>query len=204
MDFYLLIIGIVVVVFGYLKIFFLCIRYQEKQEIMGFDMAKEVTSNYDYINIVEVSNSCISQYHLRRRVLRFTKKLYYATDLFSLMVASYLSCISLSDSKYLKWIGKIIPSIDWLCKSSCVMIILSCFMYSKGDAKIEIILGSVILFIQYIYLQISFSAIEIAEEKVCYKKDNIINIMNQIYFSNKLFFVSSLIFILRFVVIVIK
>lgn len=200
MEFYLLLLGIMTMLIGYLKISIDYIKYKSKNNsTTAFELSKEITSDYDNINIVESSEIIISKYHLKRKVIRLTKKMYSAKDTFSLALATYLSCISLSNSKYLEWLSKVISSIDYLNKSPIIILIISYFAHTKGDAQIGIVLGGIILIYQYFYLQICVSSINIANEKEL--DQMILNILTHLYSSNKLFFISTLIFILRFIII---
>ncbi len=205
MEFYLLTTGIIIILIGYsiIMIDYLKYKRQEHKKINGFDIAKKITANYDNINIVESSEIWISKYHLKRKVIRLTNRIYSGTDEYSLAIATYLSSLSLSDNKYLNIISKIIPTIDFLNKSSLIMIISSYFMNTKGDAKIGIIIGVIILIYQYLYLQICSDTIATAQKKEP-KKEKIIKIINHLYTSNTLFFISTLIFLLRFIIILKK
>ena len=82
------------------------------------------------------------------------------------------------------------------------MIILSLVFYSKGDARIGIILGIIILIYQYCYRQIIYDSIEVCRDKIKVKKEKFSVIMGRICSSHTLFFISSLIFLLRFILII--
>ena len=206
MGIYLFWIGIGVVVVGYGIFLLNYFKYNQDSSygISGFDLAKDITANYDNINIVESNDLLISQYHLKRNVIRLTKKSYGACDTFSLALASFLACLSLSDNVYLKWFRKLFPFMDFFNKSSLVMVIVSSFFYTKGDAKIGIFLGIIILVYQYFYLQIYSEVIDDVSKRNIKMKDDIVSILKHLYSANTLFFISSFIFILRFVLILLK
>ena len=206
MDFYLLIIGFFVVFIGYLRIFVCYLKFNGDivKSINGVDIAKNITSDYDSINVVESKNILISKFSFRRNVIYLSKRLYYASDVFSLSLVSFLAGISVSDNSYVKFMRKIFPSIDFFNKSSIVMTIISFLSYNKGDVRIGIILGIIIIIYQYFYLQIFYFGMQIVLGHKISKKDSIQYILNKMYSCNVLFFVSSLIFILRFVFIIIK
>ena len=83
MDFYLLILGVIFVCLGYGIYFVYYIKYHKKviKDMNGFDMAKEITYDYDNINVVE-SQSFISRYFLKRRVIKLSSKIYSANEFF--------------------------------------------------------------------------------------------------------------------------
>ena len=70
----LLIISIILTFICYIKIIliYLKTKYKRIDKLTGFDIAKEITSNYDEINIVESKEISISKYNLKRRVIRLT------------------------------------------------------------------------------------------------------------------------------------
>ena len=205
MDFYLLVIGIFVVVSGYLRIFLCYLKFRRiyVKSVNGFDIAKDITTNYDTINVVE-KDVLISNFSFRRNVIYLSKRLYCANDVFSLGLVSFLAGVSISNSTYVRVIKKVFPTIDFFNKSSLLMVILSLLFYSKGDARIGIVLGIIIIFYQYLYLQIFNSVMQLVLEHKLTKKESIQNILLKFYSSNILFFVSSLIFILRFVFIIVN
>ncbi len=206
MNIYLLWIGIGVALVGYSIIFILYFKYKNdtNHSCNGFDVAKSITSDYENINIVESSNSFISRYYINRNVVRLTKRVYSGSDIFSFSVAAYLSGISFVNHQYLSWIGKIIPSFDFFNKSSIIFSVISYFFYSKGDARIGMILGLFILIYQYFYLQFFSLSMGYSLDKIRDNKDKIGCVLVWVYRCNVLFFISSLIFMLRFVAILSK
>ncbi len=201
MDIFLLGVGLGLVIVGYVVILALYFKYKGVDcKVSSFDIAKDITNGYDNINIV-LYHGYISGYYLKRKVLKLTDRLYNATDLYSLAVVSYLSLVSLVNNKYLKWMERVIPVIHFIPKFFLITCISSCFLVSKGDAKIGIIIGVIVLFYQYFCLQIFNDGISL-DIKMKNKK-NIFNILYRMYKINILFFVSTLVFLLRFVVILI-
>ena len=205
MDFYLLVIGIFVVVIGYLRMFFCYLKFRGiyVKSMNGFDIAKDITTDYDTINVVE-RDVFISNFSFRRSIIYLSKRLYYANDVFSLGLVSFLAGISISNSTYIRFIKRVFPTIDFFNKSPLLMVILSLLFYSKGDARIGIVLGILVIIYQYLYLQIFNSGMQLVLEHKFIKKESIRNILLKFYSSNILFFVSSLIFILRFVFIIVN
>ncbi len=204
MDFYILWIGIILIIIGYLIIIieYLKNKNNKIKNITGFDLAKEITTDYDNINIIESKEIIMSDYRLKRNVIRLTKKTYESNNIFYLTISTYLSCISLTTNKYIKQLRNILPSIVFINKSPILLLIISYLFHSITDAKIGIIIGLIILIYQYYYLQIISDSITIAKDKKIVKKE-IIKILEKIYQSNTIFFISTLTLILRFIIIII-
>lgn len=202
---YISIISIALIIIGYLIFLLQYIINNNKKinSMTGFDLAKEITLDYDNINIVESIEINLSNYHLKRNVIRLTKKTYESNSLFSLIISSYLSCLSLVNNKYINQLKKVLPRIDYLNKSPIIMLILLYIINTITDAKIGTILGLIILIYQYYYLQITSESIAIAKKKKIIKKE-IIEGLEKIYLSNKLFFISTLTILLKFAIIIIK
>lgn len=202
---YISIISIALIIIGYLIFLLQYIINNNKKinSMTGFDLAKEITLDYDNINIVESIEIALSNYHLKRNVIRLTKKTYESNSLFSLIISAYLSCLSLVNNKYINHLKKILPRIDYLNKSPIIMLILLYIINTITDAKIGTILGLIILIYQYYYLQITSESIAIAKKKKIIKRE-IIEGLEKIYLSNKLFFISTLTILLKFAIIIIK
>lgn len=205
MENYISIISIILIIIGY---FIFLLQYiinnnQKTNNMTGFDLAKEITLDYNNINIIESNEITLSNYHLKRKVIRLTKKTYESNSLFTLTISAYLSCLSLINNKYINQLKRILPRIDYLNKSPIIMLILLYIINTITDAKIGTILGLIILIYQYYYLQITSECIAIAKEKKIIKKE-IIKGLEKIYLSNKLFFISTLIILLKFIMIIIN
>lgn len=89
----LLIVGIVLLVFLYLRIAICYLKYKKViiQDIDGFSVAKEITSDYDFIHIVEAKGQIFSCYDVKRNVIRLTSLDYYSSDLFHLGIVFLLA-----------------------------------------------------------------------------------------------------------------
>ncbi len=205
MEKYILLIGIIFVLLGYIIIVIEFLKSSRKvqKNITGFDIAKEITSDYDNINIIESKEIIISNYHLKRNIIRLTPKTYESNNNFSLAISSLLSCISLTNNNYIKWIKKVLPSLDFINKTPIIILILSYIVHAKTDAKLGLIVGIVILIYQYFYLQILSDSIEVARNKKVVKKE-ITGILDKFYKANKVLFIATLIILLKFVLILIK
>ena len=167
----LLLLSITILVISYIRIILIYFQTKNKKikNKTGFDIAKEITSNYDEINIVESKEVNISKYNLKRKIIRLTNKNYEANNIFTLAITSCLSGYSLANinkDKYLQLLSNILLSIDYLDKSAIFSLIITLITINAGDAKIAIILLIIILIYQYIMIQIAHSSNHYATEEL--------------------------------------
>ena len=202
MNSYLYIIAIIASLIGYTIILIDKLKRKKENNKIGFELAKEITSDYTNINIVESKENLISKYHLKRKVIRLTPKMYESKDTFSHAMITLLSCISMLKNKYIETWEKVFKTIDYINKSPLLILTITYFIHTKTDAKIGIILGTLILIYQYYYLQIIGESLELSKEKLK-KKDNYLSIINHLYKANKIFFISTLICLLKMITILI-
>lgn len=210
----LLLISLILILIAYLRIIlnYLTLKNIKIKNITGFDLAKELTSNYDEINIVEAKDKIISKYNLKRNVIRLTEKDYSNNDIFTLNKSSLLSGYSLlniNKDKYLNTLKSILPNMDYLNISAPIALLISLFTNTKGDAKIAIILLLIILIYQYIINTININSKEETKSqltKILKKEDytKLEKIQNTYLSLNKISFITTLILLLRIVLIIIK
>lgn len=210
----LLLISLILILVAYLRIIlnYLTFKNIKIKNITGFDLAKELTSNYDEINIVEAKDKIISKYNLKRNVIRLTEKDYSNNDIFTLNKSSFLSGYSLlniNKDKYLNTLKSILPNMAYLNISAPIALLISLFTNTKGDAKIAIILLLIILIYQYIINTININSREETKSqltKILKKEDytKLEKIQNTYLSLNKISFITTLILLLRIVLIIIK
>lgn len=210
----LLLISLILTLIAYTRIIlnYLTTKSIKIKDITGFDLAKELTSNYDEINIVETKDKIISKYNLKRNVIRLTEKDYTNNDIFTLTKSSLLSGYSLLNSnkdKYITTLKSILPNIDYLNKSAPIALVISLFTNTKGDAKIAIILLLIILIYQYIINTININSKEETKNQLTkiLKNENytkLEKVQNTYLFLNQISFIATLILLLRIVFIIIK
>lgn len=208
----LLIISIVIIVIAYLRIFIIYLKTKniKSKNFTGFDIAKEITSNYNEINIVESKEINISKYNLKRKIIRLTNKNYEGNNLFTLAITSCLSGYSLANinkDKYLQLLNNILPNLDYLGKTSILTLIIAIMTNNIGDAKIGIILLIIILFYQYLLILINTTSCEYAKKElknIVSKKEltNIEEVLNSFLSLHTLSFITTLILVLREVMII--
>lgn len=208
----LLSIGILLISYTRIILNFLITKNKKIEELTGFDLAKEITSNYDEINIVQSKETYLSKYNLKRRIIRLTQKNYEANDIFTLSISSCLSGYSLANinkDKYLNLLSKILPNIDYLSKSSILTILISLFTNTVGDAKIGLILLGIILVYQYLIIQINAISNQYLEKplkKIVPKKylSQIKNVLNTLTSIHTISFITTLILMLREILIILN
>lgn len=208
-SYYLLILCIIIVVVTYFWIF-IDKSGNSKRKIdncVGFDVSKEVTSNYDTINIISSSNIIVSEYDVRRNIIRLNAKNYdgdtYNDILISALLAGY-SVVNGMNSSLFKF-SFIFKKIRCISLGPLLMIFMSYFVRSIGDAKVGMVLFLVFLVYQYMRYLIIISAADIIKNNLSeeiYSKIELSLEKNIIF--NKVFFIASLVMILRMVVIILE
>lgn len=205
----LILISILLISVAYLRLYFTYIQHKtNKNKITGFEAAKEMTSNYDEINIVESKKILTSQYHLKRQIIRLTPHHYEDTSNFTIAIMTQLagySLINIDKNKYIDILKKIIPTIDWLNKSAILSIIIALLTNTITDAKLGILLLSIILIYQYFIIQITMTS-NLQIEKYLKKQNlkEILKINQSFYFLNKISFITTLILILKEIIIILQ
>ena len=210
----LLIICMVFLVIPYTRIMLIYFKLQkmEIEDITGFDLTKELTSNYDEINIIESKEINISKYNFKRNIIRLTEINYNSKDIFTLSISSFLAGYSLANlnkDKNIQLLSKIFPNIDYLNKSAILALLISILTNNIGDAKIGIVLLFIILIYQYLINEINNISKEKTKKalKKLLTKENYLLIeivQNSFLALNKVSFITTLILILREILIIIN
>lgn len=210
----ILILSILIIAITYIKIIMTYLKNRTKkiENITSFDLAKEITSNYDEINIVESKEINLSKYNLSRKVIRLTPKNYDKKDYFSLAISSQLSGYSLASinkDKNLNLISYLFKNIDPIPKTPIVTVLISLFTNTITDAKIGIILLGIILGYQYLLIQInavSYQYSKEMQEKIISKKKllEINKIQKTLLSTHTISFIITLILILREIIIILE
>ena len=210
----LLIISTLLILYIYLNLLLLKLKNKNNivKEYTGFDLSKEITSNYDEINIIESKETLLSKYNLKRKIIKLTTKDYNNNDYYTLSIASLLSgysLININKDKYLRTISHIFKNIDYLPKSIIISLIISILSNNIGDSKVSLIILSIITIYQYLIININELANTNTNNslKKLLKKEEynyITKIKNSITKNHTLSFIISLILILRLVLIILK
>lgn len=205
---WLLLFGCLGVVFVYCKVFFVLQKNKENSKISlnGLEIAKEITAQYDEINIVESKKIWMSQYDFRRNVIRLLPRHYEGTDSFSLALSAQLAGFSLESTErdqYFKLMQKCFWTIDWLNKSLLLATLVSCCTNTIGDAKIGGVLLLILLVYQYLRLQMNVNSSLLIEKNLreeIWKE--VKGILEVFQFLDKGSFVITLLFLFREIVMI--
>ena len=197
-----LILGCIMVFLVYFKVFLVFIKNKDKKSsVTGFEIAKEITSNYDEINIVDSKEIWMSQYHLKRNVIRLLPKHYEDNHCSSLAISAQLASFSLGNMEqipYFKILFKFFSSMDWFNKSALFATIVCCCMNTIGDAKIGIVLLGMILIYQYFRFQLNMNCISFVKKKVKISEWNEIKEFLEVFqLLDKSSFIITLLFVLQ-------
>lgn len=204
-----LIVGCILVFVVYLRVFLVFFKNKNKKNsLTGFEIAKEITSNYDEINIVESKKVWMSQYHLKRNVVRLLPKHYEGDNSSSLAISAQLASFSLGNMEqvpYFKILFKFFVNMDWFNKSALLATIICCCTNTVGDAKIGLVLLGVILVYQYLRFQVNINCISLVKKKLNVSDwDGIKEFLEIFQFLDKSSFIITLFFILREIVLILN
>lgn len=176
----------------------------------GFNIAKDIIQEYDMINIIE-NTGIISYYNLRRGVIKLSSKSYYGSDLSHISIGLMEAGVSVIDKKGNKFINifkNIVSNLKILYIFPIITVIVNFITYTKGDAKIGLILVIISTLVIYMINSILINA----NDWVCNNikkvksvdndgKDKIISYLNNIVNLNKIIFLGELISIITMVAI---
>lgn len=205
----LLVLSIVLVILSYLILLvnWVSIGKKKQDNYTGFDIAKEITANYDEINIVSSKDIIFSEYDINRNVIRLNNKNYDGNSLWDIVISSILagfSLVNVDNKEYFKF-SFMFKKIRVLSLVSLVMLFLSLFVGNIGDARIGIVVTIVLLVYLYMRYQIISSAnifIENNLDKDIY--NSIKSIVGGYINFYKISFIAGLIMVLRLVVIILR
>ena len=208
-SYILLVISVIGVVLLYSFVivnYFIC-KNKFIDNYSGFDIAKDVTTNYEAINIVKSSDIVVSEYDIKRNIIRLNANNYEGNSYFDIFVSSILAGYSLvnSDNSNLFKFSFLFKKIRWISFSSLIMVILSIMISNIGDAKIGIVIFILLLVYQYMRYQISVNSNLVIKDnldKELYNK--LEKSLGMDITINKISFILSLIMILRLVVIILE
>ena len=178
----------------------------------GFNITKDIIQEYDMINIIE-EKGIDSNYNLKRGVIKLSSKCYYGNDLSHICIGLMEAGISVIDrkgNKYINIFKKIVSNLKILYIFPIVTVIINLFTYTKGDARIGIMLVLVSTLVVYMINSIVMDASRwicdnIKKVKSVDKngKDKIVNYFNNIVNLNRIIFIGELVSIIMMVAILI-
>lgn len=202
---------IIISFFCYGLLFFF--KNKKISEENGFDITKDIISQYDSINVIENTGN-MTYYNLQREVIKLSHKCYYGSGLNTIALSLFeagISSIDKQNNKYIKLFKKIISNLKMLYLFPIITMIVNALSYTVMDAKIGIIIIAVASIITYIYISILTEANEWVSKKIknikTISKKNLLEIVkynNNIINFNKIMFIGELIGIIRMIAIIIN
>lgn len=196
----ILIISLALVIYGYIKLLITYILNKNKKyKNKAYEVVIKLLDDESSINLIESKESSFSKYNIKRKMVKLSENTYDNDNIFRVSVASMLSGYALSKSKYLQTLSTIFKELKVFSYSAIICIIISILTTNMGDAKISIVLVSLIAVYQYILNLINAEALDSAD--VSKEVNVIMNTFNKV---NNIFFISSLVQIVRLVVIILN
>ena len=185
-------------------------RMKKVSKSDGFDVTKDIISEYNSINVIE-SKSYFSIYNIKRKVIKLATECYYGKDLSSISISLMEAGVSVVDNnknKYIDFIKIIFSNLKMLYIFPIITLFISNSSFNVNDAKISVIFVTIFAFIAYILLDIrgqaSYWVSENLKKIKDINKDNqikVISFMNKMVLCDKIIYFGELIMIIRFALI---
>lgn len=201
------------IILGYVLYLFIILIGRSKivSDSDGFDVTKDIISEYDSINIIE-NNGYFTVYNIKRKVIKLATKCYYGKDISSVSLALTEAGISVVDNKknkYIDFFRVIFNNLKLLYIFPLIALFINNSSFSVNDAKVSIFIGLVLSFISYILIEIKNDSIDWVNNNLKkiknINKDNrnkIISYMNRLIFFDKFIYFGELIMVIRLVLII--
>lgn len=177
----------------------------------GFDITKNITSEFDRINII-ASNGKITYYNTKRKVIRLNNNCYYGNDVSSIAVSLVEAGISVIDdgkNKIINFFKIFFSNIKMVYLFSLVAIVVNIVSSTSTDAKVSLVIMTILIIFIYLYISIlndSYNWIyqNINKIKLLNKKNNlkVMQYINYIIIINKGIFLGELLIVIRMVAII--
>lgn len=179
----------------------------------GFDITKEIISEYNSINVIE-SKGYFSVYNIKRKVIKLASMCYYGNSLSMVSLSLIEAGISVIDNmknKYIDLYRRLFSNLKILYIFPIIALVINNITYNISDVRIGIIFIVIFTFISYTLIDIKSRVIEWISDNLNkvdvinnenYKK--IINFINKMLWLDKFIFFGELIIIIRFVAILLE
>ena len=202
--------GLVLVAFIGYFLLMLIGRGSEVSKSDGFDVTKDIISEYNSINVIE-TRGYFSVYNIKRKVIKLATGCYYGKDLSSVSVSLMEAGVSVVDNKKNKYIDVfrvIFSNLKWLYIFPLVAIFINNSSFNVSDAKVSVIFMVIFAFVAYVLLDIRGQACYFVSENLKKIKDvskgnreKIVSFMNKMVLCDKLIYFGELLMIIRFALI---
>lgn len=203
------------IIFGYIIYLFLILIGRNKivSDSDGFDVTKDIISEYNSINIIE-NNGYFTIYNLKRKVIKLATKCYYGKDISSVslsLIEAGISVVDNNKNKYIDIFRIVFNNLKLLYIFPLLAIFINNSSFSVNDAKISIFICVILSFISYILIEIKSDGIywvsnDLKKIKNISKNngEKIISFMNRLMLLDKLIYFGELIIVIRLVLIMLK
>ena len=195
---------------GYILYFLLIFigRMRSGGECNGFDVTKDIISEYDSINVIE-NRGYFTIYNIKIRVIKIATSSYYGKDLSSLSISlmeAGLSVVDNNKNKYIDLFRVIFSNLKILYIFPLIGIFISNSSFNVSDAKVGVIFMLLFSFISYILLDIKSEAYEFVSKNIDKINDikngdriKIISFMNKLLLCEKIIYFGGLLMVVRMV-----
>jgi len=212
MDMILLYSSNGIVILGFILYLLLIIVGSRKNvsKDSGFDITKDIISEYNSINVIE-TKSYFSIYNIKRRVIKLSSRCYYGRDLSSISLSLIEAGISIVDNnrnKYIDLFRNIFSNLKMLYVFGLFSIFINNSSFNVSDAKVSMIFMLIFIYISYILLDIKSSGFNYVSNKLenikdmsVDKVDKVISFMNKFLWCDKLIYYGEMLMVVRMVLI---
>ena len=202
-------------IIGSFTLYFIFIILGNKKvtEENGFDITKDIISEYNSINIIE-SKSYFTIYNIKRKVIKLSTRCYYGNTISDISLSLIEAGISVVDSfknKYIDIFRKIFSNLKILYIFPLVSLIINYSTYNISDAKVSLVFIILFTVVSYILIDIKSQACMWISDNIKKIKNinnnnfnKIINYINRLILLDKLIFFSELIMIIRCIAIMLE
>ena len=200
-------------VFGGYILYFLMIfigRMKNIGECNGFDVTKDIISEYDSINVIE-NRGYFTIYNIKRRVIKIATNSYYGKDLSSLSISlmeAGLSVVDNNKNKYINLIRVIFSNLKILYIFPLIGLFINNSSFNVSDAKIGVIFMLIFVFISYILLDVKGCACEFVSKNIVKIRDiskvnreKVVNFMDKLLLCDKIIYFGELLMVVRMVLL---
>lgn len=203
--------GLIIVAFiGYL-IMIMIGRNKIVSKVDGFDVTKDIVSEYNSINVIE-SKSYFTIYNIKRMVIKLDTKCYYGKDLSSICLSLIEAGISIVDNnknKYIDIFRNIFSNLKILYIFPIIGLFINNSSFNISDAKVSIIFIFLFSVISYILINMKNQAFDWIKDNLKkikgIDKDNrnkIVSFINNLILLDNFIFYGEFIMIMRLVFII--
>lgn len=179
----------------------------------GFDITKDIISEYNSINVIE-SKNYFTIYNIKRRVIRLSTKCYYGNTLSDISLSLIEAGISIIDdykNKTINLFRQLFPNLKLLYIFPILSLFINHATYNISDARVSIIFIILFMIINYMLYSIKYDACFCISDNINKikeinkdKKDKVISFMNRVLLLDKFILFGEFIMIIRILLILLE